>query len=449
MPRRDETFILYYWEDYEQYEVENPSCYYCLSESTVQILLSALRFAGWRTRWRFDRNDHSRRMESNYIWNKIDYLAALAQKELITDMSCDLQAGFDSLADAIREASPNQGLIALASAIRQSGNSSCCDDIVINQNGGIQGTVTAPGSGRTIPVYGSVPPISLPPGEFPPEFESEAAYMADKCQQANLIVSGVIGTLNGLALLDGVNIIGVGALIAAAAFGVITLGPAAIAVIAAIIPIAIGIGVYLAALADYISDHREEMVCIMYQSDSTEEAISVLADFIDTALDAIGVAGALTGYVGTIVLVLLNSDTLNALFQYTAHALYPDADCSGCLTGWRVYNSEETYSSGDDWQYLFGVEVSSYEDGVWPLTGENQPVHIVKIGFAGLVTVNIATSGHTSHLYLTEYYLYSDVDFSFTNVSYASDTFYGLPVTAGAIYIVSSSAFTVTLSEPE
>lgn len=332
MSRRDETFILYYWEDYEQYEAENPSCYYCLSESTVQILLSALRFAGWRTRWRLDRNDHSRRMESNYIWNKIDYMAALAQKELITDMTCDLQAGFDSLADAIRDASPNQGLLALAAAMgRGAGSSSCCaDDIVDNQHGGYAGYFTQPETGETWPIFGTEPPLSIPPGEFPEGFESEAEYKLDKCQVANLVVDGAIASLRGLGALGVFNYIAVAGLIVLAITGAIIFPPAFIPIACAAIGVLALEVTVLTLAANEMQTHREELVCMLYNSDSVESALAVVADFVDGLIATLDLTGPKGMAVKQIILLLINGDTLNQLFSKVAHLSYPDADCSAC-----------------------------------------------------------------------------------------------------------------------
>lgn len=348
MPRRDETFILYYWEDYEQYETENPSCYYCLSESTVQILLSALRFAGWRTRWRLDRDDHSRRMESNYIWNKIDYMAALAQKELITDMSCDLQAGFDSLADAIRDASPNQGLLALAAAMgRGSGSSSCCeDDIVDNQHGGYAGYFTQPGTGETWPIFGTEPPLSVPPGEFPEGFESEAEYKLDKCQVANLVVDGAIASLRGLGALGVFNYIAVAGLIVLAITGAIIFPPAFIPIACAAIGVLALEVTVLTLAANEMQTHREELVCMLYNSDSVESALAVVADFVDGLIATLDLTGPKGMAVKQIILLLINGDTLNQLFSKVAHLSYPDADCAYCDDNCFTFDSDL-----NEWSY--------------------------------------------------------------------------------------------------
>lgn len=359
MSRRDETFILYYWEDYEQYETENPSCYYCLSESTVQILLSALRFAGWRTRWRLDRNDHSRRMESNYIWNKIDYMAALAQKELITDMSCDLQAGFDALAQAIENASPNQGLLALAQAISGGrGSSGCCqDDMVDNQHGGYAGYFTQPGTGETWPIFGTEPPLGVTPETFPEGYESLEEYKLDKCQVANLVVDGAIASLRGLGALGVFNYIAVAGLVVLAITGAIIFPPAFIPIACAAIGVLAVEVTLLTLAANAIQSNREEWVCALYESESVESALSVIADLIDGLIASLDLTGPKGMAVKQIILLLVNGDTLNQLFKKVAHLSYPDADCSACVDDCFTFDTDL-----EGWSYRSDF-------GSWGLSG--------------------------------------------------------------------------------
>lgn len=449
MSRRDETFILYYWEDFEEYETENPSCYYCLSESTVQILLSALRFAGWRTRWRLDRNDHSRRMESNYIWNKIDYMAALAHKEITTDMSCDLQAGFQSLADAI-----------LAAAEIQAASNKGCNVTVTNNCGdtsvatastptGLVNTIPHPTTGEPVPVFGTQPSLGIPSGEFPEGFDDEAQYLLDKCALANLIIDGLIASLRNLGALGVFNYVALAGLIVLAVTGAIVFPPAFIPIAAVVLGGLAGVIGLLALAADEISDNREEWVCALYEGDNVESIIAVVSDLIDGVVAAIGATGAAGVAVTQIILLLVNSDTLNQLFTKTAHLNYPDADCTGCLTAWRVYTSPTEYDSGSNFEDLYGQPISAYQDGSWPLSPPNEPFYIAQFGFAGTPTINLTISGRTGHSYLTDFNLYSDIDFSFSNRTYFSDTDPGSPYAYGCYYIVSSTPFTVTIEPVE
>jgi len=134
------------------------------------------------------------------------------------------------------------------------------------------------------------------------------------------------------------------ALIVAALVGILIFPPAFIPIAAACIGF-LSVEVTLLTLAaNYIRDNREEWVCAIYNADSTEEAIAVLADLIDALVSAIGTTGGQGFWVKQLILLLCNTDTINQAMHNTAHQTYPDADCSGCgnecvgsdLTEWTV-----------------------------------------------------------------------------------------------------------------
>lgn len=365
MSRRDETFILYYWEDYEEYEEENPTCYYCLSESTIQIILDALRFVGWATRWRLDRQDNNPRFPKGETWDKIEALGALAQKELLTDMSCDLEAGFASLAEAIENASPNNGLNALAEAVAGlkfssgssgSGGSSgdcACQATIINQHGGIGGTFTQGGSSQPWPIFSTEPTLSVTPGTPPEGYDTWEEYRLDKCQVANLVIDGFIGSLRGLGALGVFNYITVAGLIVLAISGAIIFPPAFIPIAAAAIGMMALEVTTLSLFANYVQDNREEWVCALYNSDSVESALSVIADLIDGIIAAIGTSSTVGLAIKQLALLLLNGDTLNQLYSEVAHLQYPDADCSSCGCENLEITQDEAYNG--TWDFADGV----------------------------------------------------------------------------------------------
>jgi len=100
-------------------------------------------------------------------------------------MSC----GDNEVAQAILD-----GLNAIASATAQASasaiakGSDCCEQVVIDQNGGHAGMTTETETQPSQPIFGTVPPESVAPGEFPEGYASLEEYNLDKCQVANLIM---------------------------------------------------------------------------------------------------------------------------------------------------------------------------------------------------------------------------------------------------------------------
>jgi hypothetical protein len=70
----------------------------------------------------------------------------------------------------------------VASAIRLLANNQsgagCCDSPKVVVQNSIQNIIAQPGSGESIPVYGSVPGLAIPIGEFPPILEQHSPAAA-------------------------------------------------------------------------------------------------------------------------------------------------------------------------------------------------------------------------------------------------------------------------------
>lgn len=330
MGRRDETFILYYWEDYEQYTVENPSCIYCLSESTVQIILSSLRFAGWRTRWRLNREDNNRRLEDDSIWNQIDALAALAQKEIVDDMTCELETAAQIIADAMAANNTAPALEHMAQAIQAIANKPCCSDGGnIGENGGVVDQWTD-GDGINHPIYGSQPPPTVEEGTPPPGFDTWEEYQLNKCQVANLVFDGWLSTMRNLAGFTIFNAVALATLIGLALAGIILMPVAAIPIM---IGLLITLGSFVAmfnSIASELESHRADIVCSLYRSDTVDVMTSILADALDAAIALLEVAPGIGVALKEVALLLVNADTLSQIMSGVAGLTYPDADCSGC-----------------------------------------------------------------------------------------------------------------------
>ncbi|MCK6627827.1 MAG: hypothetical protein L6R45_21955 [Anaerolineae bacterium] len=327
----------------------------------------------------------------------------------------------------------------------------CCEETIINLGGGSVGVVIQPGTGQPIPIYGTQPPIVLPTGTIPDGYESQEEYDLDKCQMANLIIDDAIESVRRLGAITTFNTIALAGLIIASVVGVIIFPPAAIGVAVGALIVISGVTGALAGLLLGMQEKRQELVCALYEGDTVDSIIGTLADIFDEIIEAIPGVGLAGTALKTLALVLMNSETLNQLFKKQAHADYPNADCSGCGPNWRIYSSQEDYTSGENINDLVDMVIDSFADGVWPLEGENQPVYLVKFSFGGdsAPVINFNISGRTDHLYLTDFNMYSDLDHSFANRTYFSDTDPGNPYGYGGYYIVSSTPFTVTITSIE
>lgn len=244
-------------------------------------------------------------------------------------MACNdtgLADAFNNIATAITKIS--------VSITNNNGSSSvCCEQQIIDQNGGIAGSTTQPGTGDTIPIFGTEPPVGVPPGTYPDGYTSEEEYLLDKCQVSNLIVDGFIGSLRGLGALGVFNYIALAGLIVLAITGAIIFPPAFIPMAAAALGFLAAEVTVLTLVANEVEANREEWVCTLYNSESAEIAIQLVADLMDAIIASLSLTGGVGFYVKQIALLLLNANTLNQLMTKTAHLTYPDADCSMCPEG--------------------------------------------------------------------------------------------------------------------
>jgi hypothetical protein len=330
MPRRDDTFIIYYAEDFQAYETDNPSNLYCLSESSIDIILSALRFATWPTRWRLDRQDYRGKVSVSE-WEGLRKWGELAIQEVTYEMGCDINDGLTNIANALSAAATSnaQAMAKLSNSVVVLANAQCCE-IPVGADAGVQGSVDTGDTGP-IPIYGTVPITEgREPGTFPPEFETEGDYLENRCAIANLIVDGVMNTLHGLSTLSVFNATAAAALIGLVAAGILVLPVVVIPILVGCILALAGFVTYFEGMRNEIANRREEYVCILYQGETIEVMIALLADFIDAVLAIVGGAGWATRILKQVFLLLNNPDTLKQLFDGVAGASYTDADCSGC-----------------------------------------------------------------------------------------------------------------------
>lgn len=323
----NEPNLVFRLENILQIIGSNESGIYCLSESTIQLAVSALRFADWSSRWTSDSFSDDTRLNSDDFRISQD-LYNLALKELIKDMSCDINEGLQAIADSIALLGRGGGTM-----------SSCCQDEIVNSGGGFSGGTFEDPTYGELPIYGTQPPISLEPETFPDGYETLEEYQLDKCQMANLIFDGVIGSLQGLGALGVFNWVVLAGLIVLAITGAIIFPPAFIPIAGAALGFLAAEVTILAVVASEMQSNRQAWVCALYEADGVQAALETIAELMDLAIAAAGGTGPVAVAIKTILLLLFNGDTLNQLFTKTAHLVYPDADCSSCegdcsFSGW-------------------------------------------------------------------------------------------------------------------
>lgn len=236
--------------------------------------------------------------------------------------------------------------------------------------------------GSKWPIYSDGPIPTIPESGFPDGYTDEPEYDADKCAKANKIISDLIVTLQNFAVLNlATGAIGA-AVVLACLVGVITVPYVTIPLLLWAMVGSVGMTTAAGLMANYINDNREDFVCILYQENNLETMIGLLADLLDVAVAAIAVEGAVAIAIKSVVLWLLNGNTLGILLTSDSKLLFPEADCSGCGA------PEETlqvYDSTGEWVetgWQWGEEVT-----FTPVAQSNGFYYtIIRIGFPGSVT---------------------------------------------------------------
>lgn len=178
--------------------------------------------------------------------------------------------------------------------------------------------------------YGTADPADEPQsfGEGE-EFASEAEYNAQRCAAANGIVNGLIGTLNGFSVLSLASLT-----VGATAIGIIGLG-LLVSVPPALIIAVIATGVAFAAfssIASELSDNHDELVCILYESDSATEAYDNLNAYVDDIAVDLGIIEIGIEPIKALIMNLVPIDAMNALYTSVGLPAIPGDlyDCDEC-----------------------------------------------------------------------------------------------------------------------
>lgn len=380
MPRRDDTFIIYYAEDFAEYETSNPSNLYCLSQSSIDIILSALRFATWPTRWRADRQDYRSKVSASE-WQNLKKWGELAIQEVTYEMACDINESLDQINTTLEGVSgwleQLTGITALieqvTSIITELGDLAALATIATNTGninttlGGLELSPTtnvnvtnnhpitvsgggscspncAPGSGAFTPPdasAGQTTPGEGPGGYEPPENwgGTPEEYDAYKCKAATFIVDSY---LTYVAKFSAFASIGLTAITVSMFFApmpdkfMALVSPVlAFALFAYLLTVAIAGNVLAGYLGTYYSNLnsvRDDTICELYNATSVGDARTAITNWLTDNLPA-GL-GSVPGFVDYHVSSLFTNEVLNILFdQYDALSDEPDGDCSNCDVG--------------------------------------------------------------------------------------------------------------------
>jgi len=250
------------------------------------------------------------------------------------------------------------GLSELAAAVRLLAQNQCCEGVP--GQGGVTITITSP-EGAITPIYGDIPAGNLPPGEIPPNYPGTLEeYNADKCRTAAALITGWIASMRNLAYVNFLENTALIAVVLAAVAGIIVMPPFLIPILIAAAIGQVGLQSGLLSLADGIEANFNDWVCYLYQSDSTEEILGLLSDALDAVLAAIPATGALGWALKTIALVMMNSNTINKLFELNQGSGPPyDCTCGDnpCAFGF------DTDTEGWTWEQLDGPTGLCY--GEW------------------------------------------------------------------------------------
>lgn len=216
------------------------------------------------------------------------------------------------------------------------------NDLIISINITNQGGATGSHCVCSIPSDTIIDPPPAPTledpetGDPPTGFEDWTEYNGYKCAAANKLVDDLIATCNNLSSIPGI----VSGLSAGLAFLVIqaaffATGPAAIAqglialglasatgvatVIAALVAIVLfgaATLAYFTSLATNLGTAKTEIVCMLYNSTTVEEARSGLLLAVDEAISTIGgIDEAAADLLNSAVTALLGTAVFNSLFE--------------------------------------------------------------------------------------------------------------------------------------
>jgi hypothetical protein len=334
----------------------------CVSDRTLYVLQNLVNFdATFRARYAVELLEKGfiPVTEDSPLWPLYRSTVAALPLE-VRDMSCDIESGLNAIADALSEL-----------AARPSGGP-CADygggTIVVNCLSNADNE-TLLGPDESSVGYG-VPPDG---------FATWEEYLTYKCQAAEFIHALVrkfmVAAWNfDLVFLTANLVAPVIAGIAGVLPAVFT--PAGFAIfitaIVGISALAIAQWFFMGEMIDQWDLDHDAIVCALYNSGSSVQAISALSNALEDAIQAIvswgalgGVSGQISALLSTAFSQLAGNGIVEPLFKAVVAATAYEADCSGC--GGYTGALAQTRLMSPYNQLVVGDSIASYSDN--PTTG--------------------------------------------------------------------------------
>lgn len=242
----------------------------------------------------------------------------------------------------------NNSLIAIGDAITALSASGGC-----GCGSGDAGSDEPPGSTQT------VDPPGTPGGTVPPGFLDLAEYETYKCDVASWIVDQLradvvfwqLGTVSTMTLTIFISLLVTpvpGARVAALLFAVVALS-------------GLGASVFTVFLAA-IDNHRDDLVCALYEATDVATAASDYNAAFDTAVDAETSDLAFRFAIKSVFDLMTSNSVINKLFDKDVYTSFGSGDCTGCgIAQWWTAMYGTPLGWGADW-----VEVqATLAGGIW------------------------------------------------------------------------------------
>jgi len=303
----------------------------CVSERTLYLLANfAALDVGFIKRFSVRRTDHGYEpvgYDDPIYYPLFREIVNAFQLE-VQEMDCDIESGLQAIADAL------EGL---------SINVSC------GGGGGGDGGGSAPlNCISDLPNDTLIPPSSTQPDpdlEAPPDgFATWDEYFDYKCKAAEFIWD--LERKHMLMLKNFELISLTAAIVGPIAAGLLGVLPAAmtpagfVVFVTSIVAIGVVAGAswfYMAQMVDWWDDNHDDIVCSLYGSGTSAEAVSGLSNALEDAIQAIvawgaleGVAGVISELLGQAFGALAGNGIVEPLFKAVVAATQFSADCSTC-----------------------------------------------------------------------------------------------------------------------
>jgi hypothetical protein len=340
----------------------NPCRILCISERSLYLLLNLADLdIAFASRYAVEFLDEHYRAVTDGDPEWQDYVDAYEAFQLeARDMSCDIEAGLEAIAEALGDLSIN---VSCGGGV---GYAPCIQDLDND-------TLLGPGESSE----GN--PVTDPP---PAGFDTWEEYYVYKCQAAsylwqmgrNLIVADM--GLSGLQLTAAIV-----APIIAGLLGALpaTFTPAGFVIfVGSIVAVGVLSSVALGELwqmLEWWDDNKGNIVCSLYNSGSSADAISAVSNAVEDAIQAIiwggalePLGGALNELLGAAFSQLENNGFVEPLFKLVIGISQFEADCSDCeqpgceaviveLGTGEVITEETVFAQAEEDPYAWGVAI--------------------------------------------------------------------------------------------